>query len=112
MKDPGRSATNSVKELKLCNRHHLVGDCNAPKCTHSHNGKLSASEMMALKFIARLRPCYNKLGCTDPECCEGHQCMSGSKCRKEDCWFAAEMHGVDMSNPKWEPVDETVWTKV
>jgi len=90
-----RMLVSNLKPKKLCNRHFL-SRCTYVQCTHSHEGKLSAAELDALRFIARLSPCQT-IRCEDPDCVAGHRCMQGPDCdrRGTSCWFNDEMHRVD-----------------
>lgn len=81
-----------LKKKKLCNRHHLRGDCDGFYCGHSHEGKLSEDEKRALRFVARSRPCQRGVWCEDTECVDGHRCAFADSCRHENCWFSEEMH--------------------
>jgi hypothetical protein len=81
-----------LKKKKLCNRHHLRGDCDGFYCGHSHEGKLNEDEKRALRFVARSRPCQTGVWCEDPECVDGHRCAFADSCRNENCWFSEEMH--------------------
>lgn len=90
-----RAIVTSLKPKKLCNRHFLTR-CVYQNCSHSHQGKLGAEEINALKYIARLSPCLS-LYCEDPDCVAGHRCMQGPNCDRRGiaCWFSEEMHHVD-----------------
>jgi hypothetical protein len=85
-----------LKELKLCNSHFILSNCPyGDDCRHSHNQKLSADEIEALRSIARQRACNNGLSCEESTCLSGHACPY-RPCRDGDaCRFSKEMHGVD-----------------
>lgn len=88
-----RELATRLKKMKLCNRHHLRGDCSGFYCGHSHEGKLNDEEKKALRFVARSRPCMSAgVWCEDPDCVDGHRCPFADSCRNEKCWFSEEMH--------------------
>lgn len=88
-----RELATRLKKMKLCNRHHLRGDCSSFSCAHSHEGKLNEEEKRALRFVARSRPCMTGgIHCEDPDCVDGHRCPFADSCRNEKCWFNEEMH--------------------
>lgn len=68
-----KEEVDRVRKMKLCNVHFLRGDCGYDPCTHSHNKKLSKSEMAALKTVARMVPCRQGSACDDPKCMYGHR---------------------------------------
>jgi hypothetical protein len=87
-----RELALKLKKKKLCNRHHLRGDCDGFYCGHSHEGKLNDEEKRALRFVARSRPCQRGVWCEDADCVDGHRCAFADSCRNENCWFSEEMH--------------------
>ena len=100
IKDYDKDVVTTLKKRKLCNQHHLRGDCSGVFCNHSHQGQLSEREKKALQVIARTRPCNTGLSCQDPLCFDGHRCMSGANCTKPDCWFSNDMHYVSFDGAK------------
>ena len=62
----------------------------------SHDFKLSAGELSALKLLARNLSCPDLSYCEDFKCYKGHVCVHDirGRCDKADCYFA-ETHGVD-----------------
>lgn len=85
---------NDLKARKLCNSYHLLGQCPYRNCIHPHGSKLSGKQLEALRYIARLTPCTNGLGCNDASCIVGHQCPR-KPCTLPSCRFPPEMHTVD-----------------
>ena len=87
-----------LKPKKLCNTHHLAGYClfarYGKRCKFDHDKTLNRQEIVALRFIARLSPCNQGLGCDNVNCIFGHQCYR-PYCPRNDCDFPPEMHGVD-----------------
>lgn len=93
-----RALTYRVKELKLCNNHYLQGFCNGGKlCKHRHDYQPTAEERNALRFVARLSPCWSGLSCNDPKCVSGHKCLHGTSCKNDNCRFDDDMHNVDLT---------------
>ncbi|KAI9827352.1 MAG: hypothetical protein M1819_006995 [Sarea resinae] len=96
-----RNDVKRIKSLKLCNVHHLRGDCPyGDECSHDHTYKLTKSELETLKYIARLAPCRYGKECDDPECIYGHRCPLGKPGSRDcifgdKCRFPEELHGVD-----------------
>jgi len=85
---------NDLRQRKLCNSYHLLGQCPYRNCTHLHEPKLSSRQREALRYIARFTPCTNGLECDDASCIAGHQCFRRG-CVMVGCRFPREMHGVD-----------------
>ena len=86
---------NSLRARKLCNNYHLLGDCSAGDlCKHEHGNKLSPQQLQALRYLARLNPCYYGLSCDDEYCIAGHRCIR-DYCHTSECKFARAMHDVD-----------------
>lgn len=86
--DLDRDLALRLKKKKLCNRHHLLDDCDGFGCGHSHAGKLSGEEKKALTYIARGRPCARGVWCEDPDCFDGHRCVHGDGCYYDGCRFS------------------------
>ncbi|KPI42223.1 uncharacterized protein AB675_9492 [Cyphellophora attinorum] len=105
LKDVDRDLAKELKQKKLCNRHHLRGDCDKGNtgfftCNHSHAGTLKEREKQALRFVARTSPCKLGTACQDPDCFYGHRCQYGENCTKTDCWFSDDMHYVALEGIK------------
>ncbi|KAI9801591.1 MAG: hypothetical protein M1825_003270 [Sarcosagium campestre] len=91
-----RSDLKRVKAIKMCNVHHLRGDCpygNA--CSHVHDYKPTAGELAILKMLARQCVCRSGTDCEDTKCIYGHRCYMGSACYRDSCRFPDEMHNID-----------------
>jgi hypothetical protein len=101
LKSVPRDELNRLKKMKLCNYHHLMGNCpNINKCTHDHTVKLTKSERTILQAIARTTPCHNGSGCDEPTCIYGHRCPWSEPNSKECPWgnacrFDRSQHGLD-----------------
>lgn len=93
----------TLQSRKLCNRHFL-SHCNYSNCFYSHDANLSPSELVALKFIARLGPCAEGSFCRDPNCVASHMCTYGTKCKNPDiCRYPKDMHGLDPKPVRYVP---------
>ncbi|KAL9126767.1 MAG: hypothetical protein Q9217_004236 [Psora testacea] len=79
---PSAAIATALKPKKLCNNHHLRGDCRNPNCQYEHGVPLEGQEREALRFLARQVPCQDELYCEDPYCYYGHR-------------FPSSMHEVD-----------------
>lgn len=96
-----RDELNRLKKLKLCNYHHLLGECpNEENCYHDHDRKLTKQELHVLSAIARMTPCRFGLECDDPECIYGHRCPQSEPGKKtcfrgDSCRFEQVAHGID-----------------
>ncbi|CAM1504877.1 Fc.00g024680.m01.CDS01 [Cosmosporella sp. VM-42] len=88
----------NLKSRKLCNAFHLTGICPHEDtywtCHHSHDGKLSDKQLIALAAVARQSPCSTGLECDDPNCYNSHRCPRGD-CQEPNCRWGEEMHGID-----------------
>ncbi|KAF4552190.1 Hypothetical protein D9617_11g010390 [Elsinoe fawcettii] len=84
-----------IKESgKVCNNYHLTGKCPG-KCGFQHGEKLAGSELAALRFRARTRPCPDGLDCEDYDCTCGHVCPYGDACFGDQCAFQST-HNIDL----------------
>jgi hypothetical protein len=102
-----KDEVNRLKKLKLCNVHHLRGDCPYPngKCEHDHLYKCNPKELATLKLVARMSACIHGSECPDAKCIYGHRCPFPSSRESdsrekpcingENCRFPAEMHNMD-----------------
>lgn len=83
---------------KLCNDHHLRGDCSNQDCKFDHN-PIDEGVRLALRISARTIHCRNGTGCRRQNCSHGHHCpyrLSPGGCKKGQCAFNAKgMHKVD-----------------
>ncbi|KAF2002989.1 hypothetical protein P154DRAFT_520350 [Amniculicola lignicola CBS 123094] len=84
----------------LCNHWHLNnGNCaNGKFCKFQHEPKLSAAEVLALRYKARSLPC-KRPQCEDIDCYLGHQCTNerdnnGYCSYGGDCHLSTS-HGMD-----------------
>lgn len=63
-----------VKDMKLCNNHHLLpGGCKIRDCHYNHQYMPSPAELKALRQLLRGTPCINGNECDDPDCIYGHR---------------------------------------
>lgn len=87
-----------MKNRKMCNNFHLLGDChflrNFGSCQHKHGPKLDGKDLQALRAVARHSPCLAGLDCDDPSCIHGHRCPRSS-CSMSGCKFPLKMHNTD-----------------
>ncbi|KAF1991012.1 hypothetical protein K402DRAFT_368779 [Aulographum hederae CBS 113979] len=104
--NPGKASFDSlyglIKEQKVCNDHHLYGECSAGHklCQYSHK-KLNEGQLVALRHIARKKSCSFLGDCRDVHCYMGHVCPD------EDCYFGTSCHFYDTHG-----IDRTVTTKM
>ncbi|KAK4962288.1 hypothetical protein LTR28_004575 [Elasticomyces elasticus] len=102
-----------IRNLRLCNVHHLRGDCphDGSKCPHIHDRKMSKTDLDTLRLIAYMLPCVSGGACEDAKCIYGHRCpfpvptqgsMRGSGCcfLGAGCRFPADLHDIDMVSVK------------
>ncbi|PWY88989.1 hypothetical protein BO70DRAFT_426666 [Aspergillus heteromorphus CBS 117.55] len=99
-KNVPRDEMQSMKKLKLCNLHYLLGECTVDDCQHDHSRKLTKSELLTLMAIARLTPCRFGLECDDPDCTYGHRCPHADPGQRDchwgsSCRFEPFAHGID-----------------
>lgn len=66
-KADGQSIVNlnrRIKEGKVCNNYHLLGNCaNGSRCHYTHGERLGTKEQIALKQKARERVCPSRAEC-------------------------------------------------
>jgi hypothetical protein len=83
---------------KLCNDHHLRGECSNQNCKFDHS-PIDEGLRMALRIFARNIACKNGTGCRRQNCPNGHHCpyqLNGGRCTNKQCVFLAKgMHKVD-----------------
>lgn len=84
---------------KLCNEHHLCGECrNQEDCFFDHNA-IDEGVRLALRIAARQIPCKNGPRCRRQDCPNGHHCpyrANSGNCTNKQCLFRAKgMHNVD-----------------
>jgi hypothetical protein len=83
---------------KLCNDHHLRGECTNKDCKFDHE-PIDEGIRLALKNSARKIPCKVGPGCRRRDCPNGHHCpyrLSPGGCTNKQCAFNARgMHKVD-----------------
>jgi hypothetical protein len=83
---------------KLCNDHHLRGECSNQDCKFDHD-PIDEGVRLALRISARNIACKNGVGCRQQNCLHGHHCpyrLSSGGCKKGQCAFNARgMHTVD-----------------
>ncbi|KAL8293902.1 hypothetical protein RB597_007675 [Gaeumannomyces tritici] len=93
--DYAQADFQQLKQRRLCNNFHLLGECYYPTCHYGHGDRLRADKRTALLAVSRLSPCPRGLRCTEPRCIYGHRCSRGD-CSSPSCVFPREMHGVDV----------------
>jgi hypothetical protein len=68
-----------------------LGSCFYGKdCSHKHEPRLAAQEVIDLMCIARLSPCSKGLRCDDERCFSGHRCPR-ENCKVIGCKFPHEV---------------------
>lgn len=104
-----KAEVKRVKALKMCNVHFLRGNCqHGSECSHDHEYKPTAKELITVRYIARLAPCKYGTECTDERCIYGHRCPGGSITPAsggcafwgDRCRFPDEMHFGDTTAVK------------
>lgn len=84
-----------LEHMKLCNRHHLLRDCNRGiGCQLDHRGTLTSLQLKSMQYVSRMSPCRSGLQCNDRLCILGHACPFRG-CTGSGCRFAESLHGVD-----------------
>jgi hypothetical protein len=86
-----------LKAQKLCNEYHLLGSCEYGNlCSHPHGPRRTGPELLALKQLARTRPCWEGTLCEDEGCIYGH-CCPRVTCQGQNCKFPSSLHGIDQT---------------
>jgi hypothetical protein len=95
---PPQSLVRVLRDKKLCNPFHILGECPYPDCFFIHGARLDEKGIEARRLLARQAPCSSGLHCEDEKCLFGHQCPDRA-CAKigRCCRFTPEMHCVDRS---------------
>jgi len=95
--DPPIKYSQKVRESlagrrpRMCNVHHLRGQCPfGPRCEYNH-GPLSDEERCALRRLAREQPCRMGSECEDVACFAGHHCPRNKGC-SDTCRFSSKIH--------------------
>jgi hypothetical protein len=93
---PPQSLVKVLRDKKLCNPFHILGECPYTDCIFLHGVRLDEKGIEARRLLARQAPCLSGLQCKDEKCLLGHQCPD-KVCAKigRVCRFTAEMHNVD-----------------
>jgi hypothetical protein len=83
---------------KLCNDHHLRGECSSRECKFDHS-PIDEGVRTALRVFARSIACKNGTACRRQNCSSGHHCpyrLNSGVCTNKQCAFLARgMHSVD-----------------
>jgi hypothetical protein len=86
---------NRIAVLKLCNNHHLLGNCPDPDtCGYDHS-PVTPAMLNCLKQVVRNNPCPRKGACRALSCLNGHICQKvDCKWRggKQYCKFGLQAH--------------------
>lgn len=81
----------------LCNRHHLLSQCNNDPCGYDHEA-ISDGVYLVLRIKARTIPCSAGPDCRRHGCFGGHHCpnvSNTSECGRPKCPFQARrMHEI------------------
>lgn len=87
---------NRIIDCKLCNNHHLAGECYTYNCKYDHDPIDSAMKQV-LKYKARSIPCAAGSKCRKINCFYGHQCpWARDMCTNGKCAFYRNgMHDLD-----------------
>ncbi|KIY01991.1 uncharacterized protein Z520_02129 [Fonsecaea multimorphosa CBS 102226] len=78
-----------VANRQLCNEHHMRNNCTDTKCPFDHE-EISDGIYLALRNIARTKPCSQGPECRRHDCYSGHHCPNISKfstCARIACVF-------------------------
>jgi hypothetical protein len=101
--DAERRVKKRAEHTRLCNDFHLRGACYTPSCAYSHEPRLTAEELIALRYRARHLPCVKGSACRTPDCWYGHMCFQDTCRLPNTCRFRA-FHDMDRTAV-------TVWQK-
>ena len=71
---PPQSLVKVLRDKKLCNPFHILGECPYPDCIFLHGVRLDEKGIEARRLLARQAPCSSGLHCEDEKCLFGHQC--------------------------------------
>ncbi|KAH8822020.1 hypothetical protein F5884DRAFT_769748 [Xylogone sp. PMI_703] len=94
--NPPQSLVRVLRDKKLCNWYHILGECPYPDCAFVHGVRLDEKGIEARRLLARQAPCSSGLQCKDKNCLLGHQCPDKACARiGKGCRFTPEMHSVD-----------------
>ncbi len=95
--DPPISYSPTIREAlarskpRMCNVHHLRGNCPfGARCEYNHVS-LSEEEKCALQRLAREQPCRKGNECEDAACFAGHHCPRNKGCL-DACRFSVKSH--------------------
>jgi hypothetical protein len=90
---PPQSLVRVLRDKKLCNPFHILGECTYPACTYIHRARLDEKGIEARRLVARQAPCSSGLHCDDKKCLLGHQCPDRACARiGKGCRFTPEMN--------------------
>ena len=93
---PPQSLVRALRDKKLCNPFHILGECSYGDCVYVHGVRLDERGIQARQLLARQAPCLSGLQCKDEKCLFGHQCPDTACTRiGRGCRFRPEMHSVD-----------------
>ncbi|KAH0847227.1 hypothetical protein FOPE_00333 [Fonsecaea pedrosoi] len=86
-----------VSNRQLCNEHHMRNNCNDPQCPFDHE-EISDGIYLALRNIARSKPCGQGAECRRHDCYCAHHCPNISKystCARVMCPFQKKgLHSI------------------
>lgn len=95
---PPQQLVRVLRDKKLCNPFHILGECTYSDCIFIHGARLDENEIEARRLLARQAPCSSGLHCEDEKCLFGHQCPDRACARiGKGCRFPPQMHCVDRS---------------
>jgi hypothetical protein len=81
-----------------CNNFYIKGRCDdVDNCNYYHDDRITAAELLVLRYKARSLKCQNGTYCDDYECFYGHHCRYGKKCTGNPCRFADTHHVIHVS---------------
>ena len=90
---PSSSVVTAIKPRKMCNNHHLRGDCRNSSCQYEHGIPVEGAEREALRFLARQVPCGDDVWCEDQYCYYGHRYLAPLSCQ-----FVLKESGDDIAD--------------
>lgn len=84
-----------ISYRKLCNEHHLRGNCYQYNCKFDHD-PIDDAMRNTLRYKARSLPCQSGMRCRRKDCYFGHQCPWGNdSCSNPKCTFQkAGLHDI------------------
>lgn len=98
--DAWDSYNRRIKQQKLCNRHHLGGDCENLACEFDH-GPASEDCIHVMRHILRQHACSKGGRCRSIKCYLGHMCQKDGCRGLKPCKFGRHAHSLNLKLAQW-----------